>query len=116
MARDFKRHSRKARHLMRRLRHEKHGAVQRMMAHELTTKSTAAAGDGLSAPLPRSLGLPGQYRPLTRRAKQILTRLRKTKVWSAQKRLLAEAEAEDGAGQAEDAPGPGESPAGHAHR
>jgi hypothetical protein len=89
VARDYKRLSRKARHLIRRLRHAKFRSEQQALHHELQHEINRRWGSRRKA-RPVVPGHPGRHRPLTRRAKQILSRLRKTKVWSAQRRLLDE--------------------------
>ena len=89
MARGYKRLTRKARHLIRHLKRTKHASVQDQMIHEL--KHEVSRTHGFRGPKkgPRP-GDAGHWRPLTRKGKQILTRLRKAKVWSVQKQLVNE--------------------------
>jgi hypothetical protein len=99
--RDYKRLSRRARHLIHRLRHTKHASVQNVTVNELdhdihrsrygrAASSTATPPDG---------GRPGHWRPLNHRAKRLLTELRRTKVWAVQRRLVKELVAEMGKGR-----------------
>jgi hypothetical protein len=89
MASGMKRLSGKARHLIHRLRGEKHVTVQRTMVHELKHEIDRQWGTRRRVPS-IDPGAPGRHRPLSGRAKAILTRLRKTRVWSVQKQLVAE--------------------------
>ena len=89
MARGYKRLTRKARHIIRNLKHTKHASVQNQMIHELRHEVSRTHGFRGPGKAP-DLGKAGRWRPLTRKAKQILARLRKAKVWSVQKRLVTE--------------------------
>lgn len=89
MASGYKRLSRKARHLIHHLKRSKHASVQNTMVHELQHEINRHWGSRRQ-PRRHNPGNAGQWRPLTRRAKQLLTRLRKTKVWSVQKQLVRE--------------------------
>lgn len=87
--RDFKRHSRKTRHLIHRLRRSKHASVQHTLVNELSSSVHKHWGRSGRAPqIP--VGPAGHWRPLTHRAKRLLTSLRRSKVWSVQKQLIAE--------------------------
>jgi len=90
MARDYKRLTRRARHLIRRLRRTKHAAVQRVTVHELGNEIHRRRFGRAAKTAAPSLGRAGQWRPLSYRAKKLLTQLRKTKVWSVQRRLVKE--------------------------
>ena len=80
MARGYKRLSRKAQHLIRRLKRASSRSVQQAIHPRAPRmRSTGAAGSGPEEG-PRPRGTPAVHRPLTRKAKQILSRLRKTKV------------------------------------
>jgi len=87
--RGYKRLTRKARHLIRHLKRTKHASVQDQMVHELRHEVSRTHGfrGPKNGPKP---GAAGHWRPLTRKAKQMLTRLRKAKVWSVQKQLVNE--------------------------
>ena len=89
MARGYKRLTRKARHLIRHLKRTKHASVQDQMIHEL--KHEVSRTHGFCGPKkgPKP-GDAGHWRPLTRKAKHLLSRLRKAKVWSVQKQLVNE--------------------------
>ena len=89
MARGYKRLTRKARHVIRHLRRTKHASVQDQMIHELRHEVSRTHGfKGPGKAPDRSKA--GHWRPLTRKAKQMLTRLRKAKVWSVQKQIVNE--------------------------
>lgn len=85
----YKRLTRKARHLIRHLKRTRHASVQDQMVHELRHEVSRTHGfrGPKKAPDP---GKAGRWRPLTRKAKQLLTRLRKAKVWRVQKQLVTE--------------------------
>jgi len=85
----YKRLTRKARHLIRHLKRTNHASVQDQMVHELRHEVSRTHGFRGPRKAP-DLGKAGRWRPLTRRAKQILTRLRKAKVWQVQKQLVTE--------------------------
>ena len=85
----YKRLTRKARHLIRHLKRTRHASVQDQMVHELRHEVSRTHGFRGPKKAP-DLGKAGRWRPLTRRAKQILTRLRKAKVWQVQKQLVTE--------------------------
>lgn len=89
MANGYKRLSRKARHLIRSLKRTKHASVQRTMVNELQHEIHRHWGSRKKA-TQYATGNPGHWRPLTHRAKQLLTRLRKAKVWSVQKQIVRE--------------------------
>jgi hypothetical protein len=89
MATGYHRLSRKARHLIRQLRRTKNAALQRLHLHELRHAISRRHGFGGPGKMP-DLGKAGRFRPLTRRAKQLLTRLRRSRVWSIQKQLVNE--------------------------
>lgn len=89
MARGYKRLTRKARHVIRHLRRTKHASVQDQMIHELkheVSRTHGFKGPGKAPDHSKA----GHWRPLTRKAKQMLTRLRKAKVWSVQKQIVNE--------------------------
>jgi hypothetical protein len=89
MARGYKRLTRKARHIIRHLRRTKHASVQDQMVHELrheVSRTHGFRGPGKAPDRSKA----GNWRPLTRKAKQMLTRLRKAKVWSVQKQIVNE--------------------------
>ena len=89
----YKRLTRKARHLIRHLRRTRHASVQDQMVHELRHEVSRTHGfHGPKKAPDRSPA--GRWRPLTHRAKQLLTRLRKAKVWGVQKQLVNELEEE----------------------
>jgi hypothetical protein len=89
MATGYHRLNRKARHLIRQLRRTKNAALQRLHLHEL--RHAISRRHGFRGPKRTpDLGRAGHFRPLTRRAKQLLTRLRKARVWSVQKRIVNE--------------------------
>jgi hypothetical protein len=85
----YKRLTRKARHLIRHLKRTKHATVQDQMVHELRHEVSRTHGFRGPKKAP-DLGKAGRWRPLTRKAKQLLTRLRKAKVWQVQKQLVTE--------------------------
>src|SRR5260370_29086656 len=87
--RGYRRLTRKARHIIRHLRRTKHASVQRQMLHELRHEVSRTHGyrGPREAPDP---GEAGRWRPLTRKAKQLLTRLRKAKVWSVHRQVVNE--------------------------
>jgi hypothetical protein len=87
--RGYKRLTRKARHLIRHLKRTKHASVQDHMVHELRHEVSRTHGFRGPKKGP-SASSAGHWRPPTRKAKQILTRLRKAKVWSVQKQLVNE--------------------------
>lgn len=89
----YKRLGRRGRHLIRQLRKSRHAAVQRTIVHELKSHVSGRHGYQYTSG-PPDLGKPGRYRPLTRKAKQLLTRLRQARVWSVQKKIIAELERE----------------------
>lgn len=89
----MKRHSRKARHLLRVIRRSKHAAVQDMAVHELTHEIDRRHG-WRGAPASHAPGPAGEWRPLTHQAKNLISQLRKTKVWRLQKQLVRELAAE----------------------
>lgn len=89
MAHGYKRLTRKAKHIIRNLKRTKHSSVQKQYLHELRHEVSRTHGFRGPKTAP-DLGKPGRWRPPTRKAKQLLTRLRKTKVWSAQKQLVTE--------------------------
>ena len=98
MADKMRRHSRRAKHLMRVLRRSKHASTQDMASHELVREidrrhGFLRLGRRRPAAMPRP-GMPGHWRPMTRRARQILNQLRKTKVWRLQKQLVRELQKE----------------------
>lgn len=87
--RGYKRLTRKARHIIRHLPRIKFAAVQDQAIHELKHEVSRTHGfKGPGKAPDRSKA--GHWRPLTRKAKQMLTRLRKAKVWSMQKQLVNE--------------------------
>ena len=89
MARGYKRLTRKARHIIRHLPRIKFAAVQDQAIHEL--KHEVSRTHGFKGPKKGpSAATAGHWRPLTRKAKKILGRLRKAKVWSMQKQLVNE--------------------------
>lgn len=85
----YKRLTRKARHLIHHLRRTKHASVQDQMIHELRHEVSRTHGFRGPKKAPERSGA-GHWRPLTRKAKQILTRLRSARVWSVQKQLVTE--------------------------
>lgn len=87
--RGYKRLTRKARHLIRHLRRTRHASVQDQMIHELRHEVSRTHGFHGPKKAPERSSA-GHWRPLTRRAKQMLTRLRKAKVWSVQKQIVNE--------------------------
>jgi hypothetical protein len=89
MARGYKRLTRKARHVIRHLRRTKHASVQDQMIHELRHEVSRTHGSRGPKKAPDRASA-GHWRPLTRKAKQMLTRLRKAKVWSVQKQIVNE--------------------------
>lgn len=89
MAYGYRRLTRKARHLIRHMRHTKHASVQDQQIHELRHEVSRTHGFRGPKKGPKP-GEAGHWRPLTRKAKQLLTRLRKAKVWSVQKQLVNE--------------------------
>ena len=97
MADKMRRHSRRARHLMKTLRRSKHASTQDMAAHELVREIDRRHGflrlgkQRGASPRP---GMPGHWRPMTHRARRILAQLRKTKVWRLQKQLVRELQKE----------------------
>jgi hypothetical protein len=83
---------------MRSIRRSSHASTQNMAAHELIREidrrhGFLRLGRRPPAAMPRP-GQPGHWRPMTRRAKQILGQLRKTKVWRLQKQLVRELQKE----------------------
>ena len=89
MAAGYKRLTRKARHIIRHLPRIKHASVQDQAVHELRHEVSRTHGFKGPGKAPgRSEA--GQWRPLSRKAKHLLTRLRKAKVWGMQKRLVNE--------------------------
>lgn len=89
MATGYKRLTRKARHIIRHLPRIKHASVQDQAVHELRHEVSRTHGFKGPGKAPgRSEA--GQWRPLSRKAKHLLTRLRKAKVWGMQKRLVNE--------------------------
>jgi hypothetical protein len=89
MATGYKRLTRKARHIIRHLKRTKHASVQDQMIHELRHEVSRTHGFKGPGKAPGA-GNAGHWRPLTHKAKQMLTRLRKAKVWSVQKQLVNE--------------------------
>jgi hypothetical protein len=87
--RGYKRLTRKARHVIRHLRRTKHASVQDQMVHELRHEVSRTHGFSGPKKAPDRSGA-GMWRPLTRKAKKILSRLRRAKVWSVQKQLVNE--------------------------
>jgi len=85
----YKRLTRKARHLIRNLKRTKHASVQDQMVHELKHEVSRTHGFRGPKKAPGRTGA-GHWRPLTRKAKQLLSRLRKAKVWRVQKQLVLE--------------------------
>ena len=89
----YKRLGRKGRHLLRQLRRSRHASVQRTLIHELKSHVSGRHGFRHRAG-PPDVGKAGRYRPLTHKAKQLMTRLRKARIWSVQKRIISELERE----------------------
>jgi hypothetical protein len=89
MATGYHRLNRKAKHLIHQLRHTKSASLQRLHLHELRHAISKRHGFNGPGKTP-DLGKAGHYRPLTRRAKQLLHRLRHSRVWSIQKQLVNE--------------------------
>jgi hypothetical protein len=90
MAFDYRRLSRRARHLMRRLKRTKHASVQQVTVHELNNEiHRRRFGRAARTAEPAAARL-GHWRPLTRRAKKLLTQLGRAKVWVIQRRLVKE--------------------------
>ena len=86
----YKRLTRKARHLIRHLRRSKHASVQRVMVAELRHEIDRRWWRKPRQVKMPDLGRQGHWRPLTWRAKRLLTRLRKAKVWQVQRQLVNE--------------------------
>lgn len=86
----MRRHSRKARHLLRVIRRSRHAAVQDMAVHELTHEIDHRHGRAGGTPVAHAPGPAGVWRPLTGRAKRLISQLRSTKVWRLQRQLVRE--------------------------
>jgi hypothetical protein len=87
MAKGYRRLSFRARHLIRQLRHTRSAVLQRLHLHEL--RHAISRKHGFRGPKKTpDLGKAGHFRPLTRKARQLLTRLRKARVWSVQKNIV----------------------------
>jgi len=94
MASDYRRLSRRARHLMRRLKRTKHASVQQVTVHELNNEiHRRRFGRAARTAEPAAARL-GHWRPLTHRAKKLLIQLGRAKVWVVQRRLVKELVAE----------------------
>lgn len=85
----YRRLTRKARHLIAQLRHTRHASVQSAAIHELQHEIDRRHGKRAKGKSPDH-GPAGRWRPLTHKAKQLLTRLRRAKVWRVQKQLVRE--------------------------
>lgn len=89
-ANGHKRLSRKARHLISRLKRTRHASVQDVGLHELKHEINRSFWKK-AKPMGRApQTAAGVYRPPTRRAKRLLTQLRHAKVWRLQQRLVTE--------------------------
>lgn len=86
----YRRVSRKARHVISRLRRSKTASVQDMHLHELGREINRRWFGRRKAQTAPDVSDTGIWRPLSRRAQRLLTELRKTKVWRVQQRLVAE--------------------------
>lgn len=86
--RDNKRMSFRARRLIRHLRRSGYASVQDVTLHEI--RRDVHRRHGLKAPKTPDVSGHGQRRPLTRRAKRILSRLRSARMWNVKKHLIAE--------------------------
>ena len=87
MAKGYHRLSFRARHLIRQLRRTRSAVLQRLHLHEL--RHAISRKHGFRGPKKTpDLGPAGHFRPLTRRARQLLTRLRKARAWSVQKNIV----------------------------
>jgi hypothetical protein len=86
--RDNKRMSFRARRLIRHLRRSGYASVQDVTLHEI--RRDVHRRHGLKAPKTPDVSGHGQRRPLTRRAKRILARLRSARMWNVKKHLIAE--------------------------
>jgi len=97
--RDYKRLSRRGRHLIHRLRRTKHASVQHVMVGELVNEIHRSRWKRAAPSTPPGRPQAGHWRPLNRRAKSLLTQLRRTKVWAVQRRLVKELVVEMGKGR-----------------
>lgn len=88
MFRPRKRVTWRQRRLIRHLRRSKHGAVQDVTLHEL--HRSFRRSHGLKPPKAPDVSGHGTWRPLTRKARGLLSRLRSAREWNVKKNLIAE--------------------------
>lgn len=87
----MRRLGRRQRHLLRVIRRSRHSSVQNMAVHELQSGIDRRHGlHRLGRPPRVAPGATGHWRPLTRKARQIISQLRRTRVWKLQKQLVRE--------------------------
>lgn len=93
MARGYHRLSFRARHLARQLGKAKNITLQRLHLHEL--RHAISRKHGFRGPKGKpKLGQPGMYQRLSRKARQLLSRLRRSRSWQVQKQTVNELERE----------------------
>lgn len=93
MARGYHRLSFRARHLARQLGKAKNITLQRLHLHEL--RHAISRKHGFRGPKGKpELGRPGMYQRLSRKARQLLRRLRHSRSWQVQKQTVNELERE----------------------
>ena len=88
MARD-KRVGFRGRHLIRQVLRNKNQNVRRSAFNELTSHLSRRHGRKIPV-VPLALRVPGEHRPLTRKARHLLRHLRQARTWTVTRRLLAE--------------------------
>ena len=88
MFRDNKRVTWRQRRLIRHLSRSRHASVQDAAVHEL--HRSMRRSHGLFPPKAPGISSHGTYRPLTRRAKSLLSRLKGARQWSVKKNILGE--------------------------
>jgi hypothetical protein len=93
MARGYHRLSFRARHLARQLGNAKNITLQRLHLHEL--RHAVSRKHGFRGPKGKpKLGQPGLYHRLTRKARDLLRRLRHSRSWQVQKQTITELDRE----------------------
>ncbi len=88
MFRDNRRVTFRQRRLIRHLGRSKHASVQDAALHEV--HRSMRRSHGLKPPKPPSISSPGTWRPLTRKAKALLSRLRGARQWNVKKNIMTE--------------------------